>query len=142
MDIFTKFLPSIAIIFGGILAFWKTWGAFTEKLNGIGENFNVLKESVAINQEAISELKQFMQKSVDTHSYLQERIGKLETSSDNTDRLITNMKFEVLGKINELQQTIAGTNGKLRERIVRLEVVTELENKLGRGLNELLGSEE
>ncbi len=135
-------LPSILTILGGILAFWKGWGAFNEKVNGVGERVNKLETDEATDKEAITELKQFRIRSLDVHAALQERLGKLEKSIEHTDDLINNMRIDIIQKINDLQRDITSQNGKVRERVVRLEVVTQIENKIGRDLNELLGSEE
>src|SRR5690348_10688890 len=142
MNIFIQLLPSIIIVIGGFLAFWKSWTSYNDRLNGVGSRVNELELGRATNVEAINQLKQFQSSSIITHAALQERVGKVETSVSSVDDSINAMRFEVINKINDLQRDIANNQGKVRERVVRLEVITQIENKLGRDLNVLLGSDE
>jgi len=142
MDIFIQLLPSILVVIGGALAFWKTWGAISERINGVGGRVTELELGRAANVEAINQLKNFQSTSILTHAAIQERVGKIEKSVEHTDDLINKMRIEIIEKINALQRDIATNQGKVRERVVRLEVITQIENKLGRNLDELLGSVE
>lgn len=135
-------LSTVTIVAGGILTFYKSYGAITEKINGVGARVNILELDEATDKEAIAQLKSTLNTVVQTQAELREKFGKLEKSSEHTDELINLMRIDIIQKISDLQRDMSNSSGKIRERVVRLEVINQIESKLGRGLDELMGSEE
>lgn len=73
---------------------------------------------------------------------LHERMGKVDADISGTKEQIVEMKLDIISHVNELKQLVVADNGKLRERIVRLETVNEIERKLGKPLSVLMGDKE
>lgn len=141
-----KFLPDslegwlavIVIVGGAIFTVSKAYSALITKINGLGTRTGVLETDVTTLKASSAgqgrELE-FLRMAVTS---VQVDIGAIKQGVAGTNDHITEMKMEIMGALSELKTGALKEEAKVRERIVRLETVSELERKLGRPLHELM----
>lgn len=66
---------------------------------------------------------------------VRERLARVEKGVEGMNEHITEMKLEILGAIGDLKQNALREESRVRERIVRLETVADIEKKLGRKID-------
>lgn len=126
----------IIITVGGLIF---TFGRMTAKLNGLGERVNTINTSctqIGVRQE---ELSREQESSRADRARIHERLGSVEKQGESLRDTLTDVKVDIIAHIDEVKRVMMESDGRIRERVVRLETVSEIERKIGRPLTELTG---
>src|SRR5438034_228206 len=78
------------------------------------------------------ELDNYRRDTVETHG----RLGKVEEALHGVNDHLTEMKLEIAGGIADLKQTVTEQNALMRERMMRVETINEVERKIGRKIGD------
>lgn len=127
----------ILILGGGIATFWKGYNKLIEKLNGLGERVDKIDTScikVTAHYDVMATTVENNRREI---SLLRERVGAADKERESLAGHYQDLRIDIMSAINELKQAFQQRDTALRERLVRVETVTQLERKLGRPLTEL-----
>jgi hypothetical protein len=120
---------------GAPWAFWKGYSAIIEKLNGMGARVGVLEQNDAEREGKMQAFEGSLGGLSAAIGTVRERMARVEKGVDSTNDHITEMKLEVLAAIGDLKTSALREEARVRERIVRLETVSDIEKKLGRRID-------
>lgn len=124
-----------AAIVGVPWAFWKGYSSLLDKINGVGSRVGSLEKKDNEREGKMQAMETTLGNVSSDIGGIRERLARVEKGVEGTNEHITEMKLEILGAIGDLKQNALREEGKVRERIVRLETVQDIEKKLGRKLN-------
>ena len=95
-------------------------------INGVGERLKVLEQERSGIMTAIQSASDGVKEARANHEGTTSRLGALEESQRNVEKLVVAMEREIISHISDLKETVTGENVKLRERLVRLETISDL----------------
>lgn len=124
-----------ATIFGLPWVFWKGYSSLTSKINGVGSRVGALEKKDHEREGKMQAMESTLgMVSIDL-GVVRERLARVEKGVEGMNEHITEMKLEILGAIGDLKQNALREESRVRERIVRLETVADIEKKLGRKID-------
>jgi len=132
-------LIKIIILLGTVVgAVWVMLkGKLQQDINGVGERTKNLENTTVAHDTALDELKERVMRVENTASNLAVTVGEVRRSQEAVTDQMREMQVNIIGEIQRTREVMRQDNSAMRERVVRLETVNEIEQKLGRKISEL-----
>lgn len=112
------------------------WGMMKGKLqgdiNGVGDRVKQLELEKERVQERLDEVTFGVRESRQDRANLHSQVGEIKTAQGNLTDLIHEMQVNIIAEIQKTRDTVTEAHIKLRERIVRLETISQIEKYLGK----------
>lgn len=140
-----RFLPEtlegwVVLLFaavGSLAVYWRSHSVLMTRINGVGGRVAALETSDAEKKEQLRQQDKQITLLQAGFADMVGRLARVEKAIDHTDEHVTKSTAEILAALSEFQVSITEDIAGNRERIVRLETISEIERKLGRPLHEL-----
>jgi len=110
--------------------------AVKQDVNGYGERLKMVETEVIAQKAVMLEVRDGWRESRHDRGVMREQIGKMEKTQENLVNKLTDMQTDIIDEIQKSRDAIGRASMVIRERIVRLETVNQIENKLGHKLTE------
>lgn len=123
------FAAGIAAIYGIVKARITSDVTIRRDIDGVGGRVGLLETSAATMAAQVMGLERYMGESRQRDDVIQTRIGAVEEAQRNVENLIRTGQQSIGQRVQEIKDAITGDQVKLRERVVRLETISELRTK-------------
>lgn len=130
-------LTVLTVVGGATFTVWKTQRSATEKINGLGKRTKTVEEAITRLGAEMAHLQTGHQIATSDRANLHERIGALSKNTEGLHDQIRDARIELGAQMSELKNLVQQDASRVRERVVRIETIVEIERKLGRPLTEL-----
>lgn len=128
------------MIIGGTLAWVFGLGViyqrFIGKLNGLGGRVGELERKSAEYDGILRTQQGLLTDAARLQQDTSSRLGRVEHSIDSTEISVKNVERQVLEGFAAMRELLLENGAKIRERIVRIETVQEIEKKIGKPIGD------
>lgn len=112
------------------------WQKITSKVNGMGGRVKKLEDVTSRHEGSLQTLQNQLGDVARMQQDNANRLGRVEKAVEVADGHISDMKIEMLSGFGKIEGLIAESSASLRERIVRIETVQDIEKKTGRRIDD------
>lgn len=123
------FLAVAATIYGIIKARVTSDVTTRRDIDGVGGRVKSLESSRTSQDTRLGALERAMAESRQRDDAIVSRVGAVEESTRSVELLIRSAQDTLRVQVQEIKDAVTGEQAKLRERVVRLETISELRAK-------------
>lgn len=126
----------VVTIGGYLVSSTVVWMKLTSRVNGLGRRVKEGEESQAVMQGRMDriekELGNYRHDVQDTVS----RLGRVEKAVEDVVEAVNQGNLQLGSQLHGIEKLIHEKDGRMRERIVRIETIAQIEKKLGINIRE------
>ena len=125
-------LSTVGLMIWGMLK-----GKLQQDINGVGNRVAELEKLYERGDDTLAHVQLDIREGRSERTHMQTQIGEVRKAQETLDTTLREMQNAIVTEIHRTRDAVHETNMQLRERIVRLETISQLERFLGKSIIEL-----